>query len=111
VNPILFNIGDIMPQVPTYIRQGDWDSYIAIQSQGKWPEFIHNALHKEAYPLLEVTPGKQWTDDKISTPTIPEILVDKPKVIKSSKDIPKVIKSVEVFPDFLSKSHSARKKK
>ena len=34
-----------MPQIPTYIRQVDWDKYIAIHSKGGWPEFIHNALN------------------------------------------------------------------
>lgn len=42
-----------MPQIMTYIRQGDWDKYVKIaKKKGDWAEFIHNALN----PVVSITP-------------------------------------------------------
>lgn len=37
-----------MPNVPTYVKSSDLDSYLAIRAKGKgaWSEFIHNALNQ-----------------------------------------------------------------
>ena len=73
-----------MPQIPTYIRQADWDKYIAIQSSGGWPEFIHNALNPSGTVLVNDSEGTHpvqtvtYKNDKpIKTPKHKNYLKDK----------------------------------